>query len=310
MNDRELRGPVKRFLDYLVTEKNASPLTLKSYSEDLEGWLEYTLDLHRGNCPDLRQITTLELRGFQAAMVEAKYAKTTIARHLASLRGFFKFALRQGWVGENPASPLRNPKTGRSLPSFLTTAEIERLLNAPPADTPQGLRDRAILETIYSAGLRVSELVGLNLGDLLQDEEVIRVRGKGKKERFGPLGSFAVEAIDRWLAVRPEILSLRRGFEEDSPKEPLFLNRFGGRLTTRSVARMLDKHLLTAKLERKISPHSLRHSFATHLLDAGCDIRSIQELLGHKNLLTTQIYTHVSTAALKAAYNKAHPRAS
>lgn len=305
MSIQNLRTPIRRFLDYLRRERNYSDYTVKSYGEDLEGWLEYTLELHRGRCPTPESITPSELRGYLSAMIEADYAKGTISRRLSALRSFFKFGVREGWRPDNPAKTLRNPKSGRRLPRFLTTDEIARLLAAPTLDQWRGIRDRAILETIYSAGLRVSELVGLNLGDLILDEGLIRVRGKGKKERFGPLGGFAVDAVNRWLSERDSVRHRARKKPADPGKEPVFLNPSGGRLTVRSVARLLDKYLKTAELDRRVSPHSLRHSFATHLLDAGADIRSIQELLGHQNLITTQIYTHVSTATLLAAYDKA-----
>ena len=305
MPSENLRKTVTRFLRYLTVERNCSALTIKSYGEDMEGWLEYALELHRGHLPYPAQVTAVELNGYLSAMVEAQYAKTTISRRLSALRGFFNFCIREGCRPDNPAKTLRNPKSGRKLPLFLTTEQIGQLLVTPPADRWQGVRDRAILETIYSAGLRVGELVSLDLGDLLLDEGLVRVLGKGKRERLGPLGSFAVEALNTWLAQRGAIARRKRKKVVNPGKEPVFLNPSGGRLTVRSVARMLEKYLKTAGLDRRVSPHSLRHSFATHLLDAGADIRSIQELLGHKNLMTTQIYTHVSTTAILAAYDKA-----
>jgi integrase/recombinase XerC len=223
---------------------------------------------------------------------------------LASLRSFFRFAQREGLADSNPAKPLRNPRPDRRLPHFLTTDEIGRLLDTPPAGTDMGLRDRAILETMYSAGLRVSETVGVNDGDLDLDGGLVRIRGKGKRERLAPLGSFAVRALKRWLEVRRLAARDNRGADS-----PVFVNKFGRRLTTRSVARLLEKHLKLAGLDLRTTPHTLRHSFATHLLDRGADIRSVQELLGHKSLVTTQIYTHVSTTGLREAYEKAHPRA-
>jgi len=215
-------------------------------------------------------------------------------------------------VKSNPAKPLRNPRPGRSLPHFLSAADVARLLAAPPADSPMGCRDRAILETMYSAGLRVSEVVGLSRGDLDLEAGILRVRGKGRRERLAPIGSYALRALRRWLTVCRLHPCERAGHPAASgeyPAAPAFVNRFGRRLTTRSVARMLEKYLRQAGLDRRTTPHSLRHSFATHLLDRGADIRSVQELLGHKSLVTTQIYTHVSTAALRQIYEKAHPRA-
>ena len=299
-----LTAAIERFLHYLRVERNASDLTVKSYREDLTALAGYLTEARAGRTPQPAEIAVLELRGYVAALHEAGYAQTTIARRLASLRSFFRFGQREGWVENNPAKPLRNPRKPRNLPHVLSSDDIGRLLQTPKTDDPLGLRDRAILETMYSAGLRVSELVGLDHGDLDFEAEVVRVRGKGRKERLAPVGSFAVRALRRWLRVRT--LSPR---EPAGPDAPVFVNRFGRRLTTRSVARMLDKHLRQAGLDHRTTPHTLRHSFATHLLDRGADIRSVQELLGHKSLVTTQIYTHVSTAALRATYERAHPRA-
>jgi len=298
-----MQSAITRFLDYLRVERNASALTIKSYREDLAALGEY-LVLAQGSLPPPGDITTIDLRGYIAALHEAGYAKTTIARRLASLRSFFRFGQREGWTSTNPAKPLRNPRKPRSLPHFLSSEDIGRLLMAPPAASAQGKRDRAILEVLYSAGLRVSELAGLNLADLDLPSSTVRVRGKGKRERISPIGSYAITAMNTWLAAR--VCSPR---ERQGPAGPVFVNRFGRRLTTRSVARLLEKHLKTTGLDRRTTPHTLRHSFATHLLDRGADIRSVQELLGHKSLVTTQIYTHVSTAGLKAAYERAHPRA-
>lgn len=298
-----MQTAISRFLRYLNVERNASNLTIKSYREDLISLNDYLSDALGG---DVRpaQITPLDLRGYVAALHEAGYAKTSVARRLASLRSFFRFAQREGIVDSNPAKPLRNPRRDRTLPHFLSTDEIGRLLSAPPVDMPMGLRDRAILETMYSAGLRVSETVGINEGDLDFPQGIVRVRGKGKRERLAPLGSYATRALRRCLKARRLAPS-----EPSDSAAPVFVNKFGRRLTTRSVARMLEKHLKVAGLDARTSPHTLRHSFATHLLDRGADIRSVQELLGHKSLVTTQIYTHVSTAGLREAYERAHPRA-
>jgi integrase/recombinase XerC len=294
---------IAQFLTYMRVERGASPHTLKGYREDLIAAAEYFAE-EDGSTPEPASITAVELRGFLSALHDAGYAKTSIARKLASLRSFYKFGQREGWASSNPARALRNPRKGRSLPHFLTTEEIGKLLSAPPAGLPMGVRDRAILETMYSAGLRVSELVGLSDGDVDMAQGVVLVRGKGRRERISPLGSYALRAIGAWLKVRLVAKSEPQGREA-----PVFTNRFGTRLTTRSVGRMLEKYLRETGLDQRTSPHTLRHSFATHLLDRGADIRSVQELLGHKSLVTTQIYTHVSTANLRAAYEKAHPRA-
>ena len=296
-----MQSATARFLRYLQVERNASDLTIKSYREDLAALMEF-LGGETGKVPRPGDITPLDLRQYVSALHQAGYAKSSVARHLATLRSFFRFALREGLATQNPAKPLRNPRPDRKLPHFLTTDEIARLLHAPDAAEPAGLRDRAILETMYSAGLRVGELVAINDDDMDLEGGLVRVRGKGRRERLAPLGSYAVRAIDQWRAVRTPPRSPRS-------ERPLFLNRFGGRLTTRSVARMLEKYLKQTDLDRRTSPHTLRLSFATHLLDRGADIRSVQELLGHKSLVTTQIYTHLSTAGLKEVYEKAHPRA-
>ena len=318
----------QRFLKYLRSEKNFSDLTLKSYKEDLEALTEYLFDLFDGRIPIPSEVTTVHLRGYVSAMHEAGYSRSTIARRLASLRSFYRFGQRERWTDENPAKPLRNPKgIKRNLPHFLSTEEVGQLLEAPPLSDPFGIRDRAMLETMYSAGLRVSELVGANLGDISLAEGLIRVRGKGRKERFAPLGSYAVKAIRSWFGPRKKLLAGEMnilGRVRAVPKRskaakipsntlpantPLFLNKFGGRMTTRSTARLLIKYLKQTNLDSRTTPHTLRHSFATHLLNNGADIRSVQELLGHKSLITTQIYTHLSTENLIQIYNKAHPRA-
>lgn len=294
---------VDRFLRYLQIERNASELTIKSYAEDFGSLHEYLTD-RIGNVTEPSQLGISELRGYVAYLNECGYAKTTIARRLASLRSFFRYCQREKLVEGNPAKALRTPRVGRKLPHFLTTEQIVRLLEAPPANESEGLRDRAILETFYSAGLRVAELVGLDMDDWDRDAQILHVFGKGKKERIAPLGQHATKALDRWVAVRQP--------ESTAPPEmrnALFLNRFGTRLTTRSVGRMLEKHLKLAGLDQITSPHTLRHTFATHLLDGGADLRAVQEMLGHKSLTTTQIYTHVSTQRLRDTYQESHPHA-
>jgi integrase/recombinase XerC len=302
-----MHSAIAQFLRFLSVERNAAPLTIKSYREDLTSLADY-LTQACGRTPSPAEVTPLDLRGYVSALHEAGYAKTSIARRLASLRTFYKFAQREGLADSNPAKPLRNPRPDRKLPHFLSTDELARLLETPSATRPLGLRDRAILETMYSAGLRVSETVGMNDGDLDLSEGLVRIRGKGRRERLAPIGSFAAKALARWLKVRN---ALQPGVDPgvNRASTPVFTNKFGRRLTTRSVHRMLLKYLKLSGLDLRTTPHTLRHSFATHLLDRGADIRSVQELLGHKSLVTTQIYTHVSTASLRAVYEKAHPRA-
>lgn len=300
-----MQKAVTKFLQYLATERNASDLTIKAYREDLFGVMEW-FEATQGKVPKPDQLSPQDLRSFQAALTDAGYARSTISRKLASLRSFYKFAMREGIASSNPAKPLRNPRRQRKLPHVLTTEEVGRLLVAPPANEVAGLRDRAILETMYSAGLRVSELVGMQDGDIDRDEQIVRVRGKGRKERISPLGSFAIRAIEAYARRRTRDPKT----EQMGRAASVFVNRFGRMLTTRSVGRMLEKYIGLAQLDARTSPHTLRHSFATHLLDSGADIRSVQELLGHKSLATTQIYTHVSAAGLRQVYEKAHPRAN
>ena len=290
---------IERFLRSLVAERGASPFTVKSYREDL---LQLSEFLVSAGCRRPADATSAILRRFAGGLHGAGYAPSTVARKLASTRSFYAFGQREGWVPTNPAKPLRGPKRARKLPRFLTGEEIGRLLAAPRPAASGGLRDRAILELMYSAGLRVRELVGLDDGDLDLRGGTVRVRGKGRRERLGIVGTHARRALESWIAAR-------RAPAPGSRVSALFTNRFGNRLSVRGVARLLEKHLLTAGLAGRASPHTLRHSFATHLLDAGADIRSVQELLGHKSLVTTQIYTHVTTSRLLDAFDKAHPRA-
>lgn len=298
-----MQAAVEGFLRYLRIERNASPLTLKSYGTDLAGLFEFFRSTE-GHLPEPRHVSISQLRAFVAGLHERGYARSTIARRLASLRSFFEYCRRENLIESNPARALRTPRQGRRLPHFLNTDQVATLLETPPSDQPSGLRDRAILETLYSAGLRVSELVTLDLGDWDRDANVLRVRGKGRKERIAPVGRFAATALSDWLEVR-------RPANDIGPadRDAVFLNRFGRRLTTRSVGRLLEKHIAAAGLDQLTSPHTLRHSFASHMLDGGADLRSVQELLGHKSLTTTQIYTHVSTRRLRETYERAHPHA-
>ncbi len=292
------------FLHHLGVEKNASPHTVKSYREDLTQAVEF----FRGRFPDQAvgpdRINTRLLRAYLAWLHEQGYARTTIARRLAAVRSWLRFLCRQGVLTTNAATGLRGPRLDKKLPHFLQRDDMLRLLAVPTAETPLGLRDRAILETLYSAGLRVSELTGLNVTDLDLDDGIATVRGKGRRERLALLGAPAQTAIRTWLEAR----ILLAGPRADT-QPALFLNKNRTRLTSRSVGRLLEKYLQTAGLDPRTSPHTLRHSFATHLLDAGADIRSVQELLGHRSLGTTQIYTHVTTQRLRDSYHKAHPRA-
>ena len=298
-----LEQGLAEFLTHLGLEKNSSDKTVKSYREDLTQALSFARERLKKGSVDPPDWTTRLLRAFVSWLHEQGYAKSTIARRLAAVRSFGKYLCRQGVLTVNPAKGLRGPRPDKVLPHFLTLADIQKLLVAPSDSDWAGRRDRAILETLYSAGVRVSELVGLDLTDADLNDGVVIVRGKGKKERLALLGPAAVAAINAWLPDRWAVLS-EAGKETDA----IFLNKDGGRLTTRSVGRLLAKHLGLAGLDPRTSPHTLRHSFATHLLDAGADIRGVQELLGHKSLHTTQVYTHVTTQRLQQSYQKAHPR--
>jgi len=295
------------FLMHLGLEKNSSALTVKAYREDLTQALTFARDRHAKSNLRPADWDTRTLRAFLAWLHDQKYAKSTVARRLAAVRSFGKYLCRQGILVNNPADALRSPRQDKKLPHFLSTTDVARLLAAASVATPLGRRDRAILETLYSAGVRVSELCGLDEADLAIDDGVFIVRGKGRKERFAMLGDPARGAIRAWLADR---VALVAGRPAGAPAPTaVFLNRTGTRLTTRSVGRLLDRYLRAAGLDPRTTPHTLRHSFATHLLDAGADIRGVQELLGHKSLTTTQIYTHVSPQRLQKSYRDAHPRA-
>jgi integrase/recombinase XerC len=292
-----LEQGLAEFLTHLGLEKNASDKTVKSYREDLTQALAFARDRLKQSHVAPTDWNTRLLRAFVAWLHEQGYARATIARRLAAVRSFGKFLCRQGVLKENPAKGLRGPRPEKKLPHFLTLDDVRKLLAAPPDGDWAGRRDRAMLETLYSSGIRVSELVGLNLLDADLAEGVVTVRGKGKKERLALLGPETVAAINRWLPDRSALLAKTRR-ETDA----VFLNKGGTRLTVRSVGRLLAKHLRTAGLDPRTSPHTLRHSFATHMLDAGADIRGVQELLGHKSLATTQVYTHVTTRRLQDSY--------
>ena len=296
------------FLLSLTLEKNASDLTVKAYREDLTQAIEFLREKNAGQKLKPAQITSRHLRAFTVWLHEQEYAKTTIARRIAAVRTWFKFLCRAGTVSANPADGLRAPRQDKKLPHFLSENALDQLLQLPSTDHSLGLRDRAILEMLYSAGLRVSELTGLNLADLDLDAGMATIRGKGKKERLAFFGANSLTALKVWLQARQGVLAEKNGIT-GKKIDAVFLNKHATRLTSRSVGRLLEKYLAQAGMDPRTSPHTLRHSFATHLLDHGADIRSVQELLGHSSLATTQIYTHVTTQRLKDSYDKAHPRA-
>jgi len=329
---------VESFLNYLLHERHFSAYTAKCYGADLRQYSDYLADefdinvnveqegralqaarMNGSNAsPGAAAAPTVTgnimladvnvIRAFLSHLSEQNYSASTMARKIATLRSFYKWADRTSIVKGNPMVMIRTPKQAKRLPKAITVEEIERLLSAPDDRELLGARDRAILETLYSTGVRVSELVDLDASDLDEYGEALHIRGKGKKERLVPLGSHALAAIRHYLAMLHQDPRFKQA-EGVAKRIPLFINKHGGRLSSRSVRRKLDKYLREAGLDSTISPHTLRHSFATHLLGNGADLRSVQELLGHQSLSTTQIYTHLTTQRLRDAYNEAHPRA-
>lgn len=328
---------IDQFITYLRAERHFSAHTARCYAADLEQFCaflanpdaepisgptangvkgtngypsakllaapptaEAVADINRR----LLAVDTDLVRLFMSKLRDRNYCKSTVARKLATLRSFYKFLVRRELAGSNPVAPIRTPKQEKRLPKYLDVEQIEKLFSNCDASTLLGARDRAILEMLYSTGIRVSELVALNVADIDLGNSVIHVRGKGKKERVVPIGPSAVKAVIHYLDMRRSGLN-----NEKQNVEALFINKHGQRLSTRSVRRKLDKYLLEAGLDLSISPHTLRHSFATHMLQRGADLRSVQEMLGHQSLSTTQIYTHLTNANLKKEYEKAHPRA-
>jgi integrase/recombinase XerC len=294
---------IDRFVDYLTVERGASPHTCRAYRKDLELFSAFLQE--QGLSLDVTKIDYLTIRLYLGHLYRGKRIKrTSVKRKLASLRTFFKYLKREGIVEKNPAKMVAIPKGGKDLPHTLSVDEAFRFLAIPDSTSPLGSRDRAILEFLYSSGLRVGELTALSLDDLDLGAGMVRVMGKGSKERMVPIGSKAVEALRLYLTHRGELLA-----KWHTDTRYLFLNHQGGRLTARSVGRMIKKYLLLAGIMKETTPHTFRHSFATHLLDAGADLRGIQELLGHASLSTTQKYTHVSSAKLMEVYDRSHPRA-
>jgi integrase/recombinase XerC len=253
--------------------------------------------------------STDQIRAYLTHLGEQSYSPATMARKIATLRSFYKWAHKRTLVDSNPMTMIRTPRQGKRLPRAITVEQIEQLLAAPDDREVLGARDRAMLETLYSTGIRVSELVDLNFDDLDEPGETLRIRGKGKKERMVPLGSHALTAIRQYRDVLLNDERYGRAWATERPNRPLFVNKHGGRLSSRSVRRKLDKYLRQVGLDASISPHTLRHSFATHLLDNGADLRSVQELLGHQSLSTTQTYTHLTSQRLRDSYDGSHPRA-
>jgi tyrosine recombinase XerC len=292
------------FILYLEGEKQASPCTITAYRADIEQFATFVYE-RQGPGAGPADVDTWLVRRFLGWLNQLGREKSSMNRKLAALRSFYRFLLREGKVESSPAALLAGPRREKRLPRFLSYAEVEKLL-AIPAATPLGLRDRSMLETLYASGIRVSELVGLELENLDLEAGYARVLGKGRRERVVPLGSQAVEALRDYLARGRPALAARRNPPE---AKALYLNHLGGRLTVRGVRERLNHYVEKAALSSGISPHTLRHCFATHMLERGADLRVVQELLGHVNLSTTQIYTHLSQARLREVYQQAHPRA-
>ncbi len=294
----EIPQPLQDFLQYMKVRRDASPLTIKSYRSDIEQFLEFL----KKNSIDWEEVNHLHIRSFLAALEKTKPA--TRARKLACLRAAYRYLHKHNRVKQNPGRLVMSPKKAKSLPKVVPIDDLLALLTTPDEQSVLGLRDRAILEVLYGGGLRVSELCALSIADWNSSQNLLRLLGKGRKERIVPLGRKAKHALHAYSLRREKLLSA------NNLQEPaLFLNHRGGVLGVRSVRRIIDKHVQTCALQRHIHPHALRHSFATHLLDGGADIRIIQELLGHASLSTTQRYTDVSWDRLQAVYDHAHPRA-
>jgi integrase/recombinase XerC len=296
--DFEVR--VEGFLHYLRVEKNVSDHTLNNYSRDLE---QFNAFLKQQRITDLAAVSYLHVRTFLAELNAKEYAKKSVARKLSALRSFYRYLLREEFLSTSPFDYIKTPKQEKKLPKFMYPEEIMLLLQAPDQLTPIGMRDSALIESLYASGMRVSELVGLDMDSVDLHNGVALVLGKGNKERYVPLGEHAVQKLSIYLSKGRQQLASR------GDERALFLNHRGGRLTDRSVRRVIDKYIRELSDVQKISPHTIRHTFATHMLEAGADLRTVQELLGHANLSTTQIYTHVTRDHMQSIYNRAHPRA-
>jgi integrase/recombinase XerC len=311
----QLRTP---FLDHLRYERNVSAHTLRNYESDLQQFIDYLVPPkeetpHKQNGkraasePDVRQIDHITIREWLSSLHSDRKKKSSIARKLAALRTYFQFLVREGVLESNPAKLVATPRKEKKLPVHLSVEDAVRFIETPDPETDFGKRDRAILELLYATGVRVSELVQLNLRDIDMNNKLLRVFGKRRKERIVPFGDPALKALKDYLGIRERFLMNAPATKRDA--QPLILNYQGTRMTTRSVGRLIEKYIRLCAGIHNISPHALRHSFATHLLDSGADLRDIQALLGHARLSTTQVYTHVSMEKLIEVYDKAHPKA-
>jgi len=296
---------IGQFLNYLTYEKNVSINTVDAYRSDLESFVTFLCDdyltIARDQL-DWQRVDHLTIRAYLAHLARRKMSRASTARHLSALRSLFKYLMREGVVEKNPARAVATPKREKQLPSVMQPADVALLLEQPEADSPLGTRDRAWLELLYASGLRISELIGIDLDQIELHARLVKVRGKGSKERIVPFGRKAQAAIRAYLPIRADLV-------KEPEETALFVNYRGERITTRSVRRLFDGYVRQASLRAGISPHTMRHSFATHLLNSGADLRAIQELLGHASLSTTQKYTHLNDWQLIEVYRKAHPRA-
>jgi integrase/recombinase XerC len=306
-----MQDMLTQFLEHLRYERNVSEHTLRNYQSDLEQFLDYLAPAHpktgKRSTPALATIDHITIREWLSTLHTAQKKKASIARKLAALRTFFQFLVREGVLEMNPAKLVATPRLEKKLPVHLSIEEAISFIETPDVKTDLGKRDRAMLELMYATGVRVAELTKMNLGHIDFKNRLIRVTGKRRKERIVPFGEPALEALRTYLDIRDKFLDAAPVSEREP--EALFLNYQGTRITTRSVGRMVEKYISICAGRYEISPHALRHSFATHLLDSGADLRDIQELLGHARLSTTQIYTHVSMEKLIQVYDKAHPKA-
>jgi integrase/recombinase XerC len=300
---------IERYVNYLQYERNASPHTVRNYRSDLLQFRDYLADGRATSAVDVKSVDALRIRGFLGVLFGKQEKKSSIARKLSAVRAFFKFLRREGVLAENPSTVVSTPKQDKTLPRIMTEEEmntfLDRVAEATRTGEPVMRRDRAMLESLYASGLRVSELVGLDLRSVNFGDSMLLVRGKGRKERIVPFGSKAKQALEDYLPVRQRILQERK----KSGQQALFLNVRGERLTTRSVDRLVKTYVRRYGPAVKVSPHSLRHAFASHLLTEGADLRAIQEMLGHTSLATTQKYTQVSIQQLIEVYDKTHPKA-
>ncbi|MGQ9744719.1 MAG: tyrosine recombinase XerC [Dissulfurimicrobium sp.] len=315
-----MQSCIQAFLDFLKAERNASVNTIKAYQRDLS---EFAAML--GPDRDIQAVTSREARAWLGSLVKNGASKATVARKLAAMRSFFRFLVREGLIAKNPVTTLRSVKPDKPLPGYLSVDEACRLVETGDGNEFRALRDRAILELLYSAGLRVSELCGLDVGSICLSTEMVRVRGKGNKERITPFGKKAAAAIRAYLPARLALIERLRGRLSGPPGpmsshqkmttcqgegDALFINQRGKRLTPRSIERLVEQRRLVTGINTPVTPHTFRHSMATHLLERGADLRAIQEMLGHASLATTERYTHLDMARLTELYKKAHPRAS